>query len=125
LHDASDDYRALLRFNGADWAETRTALLAALQRLNGDDASETLKWTRVEVLRGTSTLGDAEEEAVLVEELTADRERRERWRLVEDYSPSDPCDPGSVQEGDLARVLTELDALEVDKVSSGRWVGQA
>lgn len=125
LHDASDDYRALLRFNEADWAATRTALLEALDRLNGADASETLKWTRVEVLRGTSTLRDADEEAVLVEELTADREHREGWRLVEDYSPSDPCDPESVQEGDLSRVLTELDALEIDKVSSGRWVGQA
>lgn len=124
LHDALDDYRALVRFNGIDWAATRAALLEALDRLNGDDASKTLKWTRVEVLRATSTLRDADEEAVLVEELTADRDRREGWRLVEDYSPSDPCDPEAVQEGDLSLVLTELDELQVDKVRSGRWVGQ-
>ena len=124
LSAASDDYRALIQFNRVDWAETRAALLAASAAVLDESSSSTARWARVEILRATSTIEDGAEEKALVEALTADRDPRwgQRWRLVEEYSPADPCDPAAEQVGDLRRALGELEALELDAVSNGRWM---
>lgn len=124
LSAESDYYRALIQFNRVDWAETRAALLAASASLLDDPCSSTARWARVEILRATSTIEDGAEEKALVEALTADQDPRwhQRWRLVEEYSPADPCDPAAEQVGDLRRALDQLEALEPDAVSNGRWM---
>lgn len=124
-HAPNEEYRALARFNTVDWSQARTALLEASSFLTADTASRNAKWARVEVLRCTATLYDAEEEDSLVSALTSSRERFKGGRLVELYSPADPCDPEAVQEGDLSRVLNDLRELDVAAVSVGNWMRQA
>lgn len=119
-----DEFRQAVQFNTRDWAETRDALAEAATRLRADGASDTARWALVEILRSVSTPEDAEEEARLVTALTVDRVRHGAWRLVEDYSPADPCDPASVQKGDLARAISEFEAIDLAAISAGSWMGR-
>ncbi|MEM8624587.1 MAG: hypothetical protein AAGG47_13810, partial [Pseudomonadota bacterium] len=119
-----DEYLALIRFNRHDWHETRQQLLKTSDFLAQDDTSRTGQWALVAILRGTSTLEDAEREEQLVEVLTRDREKFDGWRLVETYCETDPCDPASSKPENIEGTADRYAQVKVDDVSRHRSMGQ-
>ena len=115
-----DKYLALIQFNKNDWQKTRQKLLEASDFFSHDDTSRTGRWALVAILRGTSTVEDAEREAVLVEALTRDREKFVGWRLVENYCASDPCDPDATEPENIKDTIEQYAQINVDEVSRGR-----
>ncbi|WP_146618790.1 hypothetical protein [Rhodoplanes elegans] len=93
IQSPHDEYRQLIRFNKIDWSATRAALLNELMSFGVDVTSQVGKWARVEVLRATGDLEDAQEAEILAESLTRDRERFGGWSRIEGYCSVDPCDP--------------------------------
>ena len=119
----NDKYLALIRFNKNDWQKTRQQLLEASDFLSHDDTSRTGQWALVRILRGTSTIEDAEREEIFVEALTKDREMFD-WRLVENYCASDPCDPGASEPENIKGTIERYAQINVDQVSRGRGMSK-
>lgn len=119
-----EEFRDLVSFNTLDWVETRDALNAAACDLRADGVSETGKWALVNILRSTGDMMDAAESETLVEELTKDRERfPSRWRLIETYCATDPCDPDSPEPENIAATAIKYSEIDVDQIRTGRWTG--
>ena len=72
-----------------------SALLQEMDVFRQKDTSRTGKWALVTLLRSTGDPEDAEQARVLTEDLTSDQDPPYRWRRVEDYCATDPCDPTS------------------------------
>lgn len=121
IHASDKEFRQLVSFNRVDWAETRAALLLALQPLAPSKTSKVGKWARVEVLRSTGALDDAQEAEELAAWLTRDREKREGWSRIEDYCATDPCDPGSVKPDNVVETAKEYRLLNTAKLAT--WMG--
>lgn len=119
-----DEYLALIRFNRNDWQETRQQLLGTSGFLSHDDTSRTGQWALVTILRGTSTVEDAQREEQLVEALTRDREKFDGWRLVEKYCDTDPCDPASSKPENIDGTADRYAQVKVDDVLRHRYTGQ-
>lgn len=117
------EFRALIRFNRRDWKETRERLLAGSSFLREEGASRTGKWAFVDILRAITTAEDAVIEEVLIEELTADREKFLSWRLVETYCATDPCDPRSMRPDNIDETARRYEEIKVEEVSKHRGMG--
>ena len=114
------EFMHLVRFNRADWPETRTALLQEMGVFRQEDTSRTGKWALVNMLRSTGNPEDAEQARVLTEELTSDRDPPYRWRRVEDYCATDPCDPTSERPDNLDRTAQRYRSIDVSNIHSSR-----
>ena len=111
----------LIRLNRIDWHETRTALLQEAAVLRSHGVSPTGKWALVGILRATGDPRDAYAARQLVEQLTVDQKRvPQRWRLVEDYCDSDPCDPSSVRPTNLGPTSAKYMQIDVSHFQKDR-----
>ena len=126
-HALNSDYAApyrefmhLVRFNRADWHETRTALLQEMDVFRQNDTSRTGKWALVTLLRSTGDPEDAEQARVLTEDLTSDHDPPYRWRRVEDYCATDPCDPTSERPDNMDRTAQRYRSIDVSKIRLSR-----
>ena len=129
-HALNGDYTApyrefmhLVRFNRADWPETRTALLQETGVFRQEDTSRTGKWALVTLLRSTGDPEDAEQARVLTEDLTSDRDPPFSWRRVEDYCATDPCDPAAERPDNIGRTAQRYRNIDVSKIRSDEWAG--
>ncbi len=123
FHAPYDEFMFLIRFNTADWKAARTSILANAEFLRAPDVSRTGKWTLVHILRATAAKDDAVYEHALVEELTADREHFEGWRLVEKYCATDPCDPEAERPDNIEKTSQRYLEIQLDKVRASRCMG--
>ena len=119
--DHHDEFNDLLQFNLADWEATRLAILEAAS-VSRPNTSKTGQWALVYLLGATADNDDAKAAEELVEELTKDRERFPGWRLIENYSSTDPCDPSSVQPANVDATAQKYAAIDVSTLR--RHIGQ-
>lgn len=124
MRRADAAFYALVRFNENDWAATREAILSEATFLQEADTSKTGKWALVYLLRSLATIEDALQERALIEELTADREHLEGWRLVEKYCATDPCDPGSEEPENIGPTAEKFARLEPASLSAAEDMTQ-
>jgi hypothetical protein len=124
IHNAYKELVGLIRFNQADWAETRDALLRDAELLYASDASPTAKWALVHLLRALSRNEDGWRAHELVEELTADRETFAGWRLIESYSATDPCDPTSIEADNVEQAAQEYARIDASALTRSRSMGR-
>ena len=127
-HALNADYTApyrefmhLVRFNRTDWSETRTALRHEMDVFRQEDTSRTGKWALVTLLRSTGDPEDAEQARVLTEALTSDQDPSYRWRRVEDYCATDPCDPTSERPDNMDRTAQRYGSIDVSKIRLSRY----
>ncbi len=120
---SSKELTHLLRFNRADWRDTREAVLRECRVLESPDVSPTGKWAIVKMLRATGNADDAARVEDLLAELTANWPRFEGWRLVEKYCASDPCDPDSARPDNIANTAKAHAALDVSKLR--QWMSSS
>jgi hypothetical protein len=124
MRRADEAFYALVRFNENDWAATRDAILSEASFLQEADTSPAGKWALVYLLRSVATIEDARRERALIEELTADREHLEGWRLVENYCATDPCDPGSEEPENIGPTAEKFAQLEPASLSAAEGMTQ-
>lgn len=117
------DFIHLVSLNQVDWSQTRAALFEVSAALRDADVSTTGKWTLVNILRATGSSDDGKEAQSLVEDLTKDWPPCKRWRLIEDYCATDPCDPTSEQPDNIVGTAEQYAAIDVSKLRQG--MGQA
>ena len=115
------EFMYLVRFNRADWPETRTALLQEMGVFRQEDISRTGKWALVTLLRSTGAPEDAEQARVLTEDLTSDQDTPVSWRLVESYCATDPCDPTSERPDNMDRTVQRYRSIDVSKIRLSRY----
>ena len=108
-------YFHLICLNRIDWNDTRTALLEDAAVLRLQEASPTGKWALVRILRATGDSEDASEARELAAKLTGDRRLPQRWRLVEEYCESDPCDPSSQRPANIDATCVKYSKIDVRK----------
>ncbi|WP_413208402.1 hypothetical protein [Rhodospirillum sp. A1_3_36] len=112
FHRPYEEFLYLIRFNRVDWSRTREELLRHAAPFSQPEASSVGKWAFVHLLRAVSTIEDAEHCENLIEELTKDRESFGKWRRIETYCETDPCDPNSVSPENIkatAQKCREID----------------
>ena len=114
------EFMHLVRFNRADWYDTRTALLQEMDVFRQTDTSRTGKWALVTILRSTGAPQDAEQARILTEDLTSDQDRPHSWRLVENYCATDPCDPTSERPENMSRTAQGYKSIDVSKIRLSR-----
>lgn len=113
------EFEYLIRFNPADWAHTRTALLGAIAPLETEGSrSRVGAWAVVHILRATGSIEDAARAADLAEWLTRDRVHNDSFRRVETYSETDPCDPGSKRPENMGPTAEKYAALDPSHLST-------
>lgn len=115
LHTARKAFQQLTTFNREARAETRNAILKAIEPLRTQDTSRGGQWTVVRMLYATGDEGDAAEAAALAEELRKD------WHRFEPPSPSEwrqvkVANPKAIRPSDMDQGLQQFTALEVDKM---------
>ena len=114
------EFMHLVRFNRADWPETRSALLQEMGVFRQKDTSRTGKRALVTLLLSTGDPEDAKQARVLTDDLTSDRDLPTSWRLVEDYCATDPCDPASERPGNMDRTAQRYRSTDVSKIRLNR-----
>lgn len=112
----NQEFTHLVRLNRVDWWGARESILRVCNVFEDTNVSRTGKWSLVSLLRATGDPGDAARAQVLVEELTADRERFEGWRLVEKYCATDPCDPESGKPENITKTAETYAVIDVSKI---------
>ncbi len=110
------EFMHLVRLNRIDWRDARHAILKACGMFEGPNVSDTGKWTLANLLRATGDPDDAVKAQTLIDELTADRQRFEGWRLVENYCATDPCDPKAVKPENIGKTAENYAAIDVSKI---------
>jgi hypothetical protein len=120
--DHRDEFNDLLQFNLADWEATRLAILKEASIFRAPNTSKTGQWALVYFLAATADSDDAKAAQELAEELTKDREQFPGWRLIENYSATDPCDPASVQPANIDATAQKYEAIDVSALR--RHMGQ-
>jgi hypothetical protein len=105
----------LIRLNCADWREARDAILKSCGRFESADVSRTGKWALAHLLQATGDTADAGRAQLLIEELATDHPKF-RWRLVEDYCATDPCNPVSPRPENIAGTAEKYAAIDVSKI---------
>lgn len=113
-----DDFNDLIRLNVIDWAETRTAILAAAKPFRDPNTSSTGQWALSYLLYATGDSDDAAAADELVQALTKDRERFGGWRLIESYCTTDPCDPSSPYPTNINDTAQKYSTIDVSKLRS-------
>lgn len=119
------EFMHFVRFNRADWPETRTALLREMGVFRQEDTSRTGKWALVTLLRSTGDPEDAKQARILTEDLTSDRDLPHSWRLVENYCATDPCDPASERPDNMSRTAQSYQSVDVSRIRLSRNSGTA
>lgn len=115
LHTTRKAFQQLTTFNRVARAETRSAILKAIEPLRTQDTSRGGQWTVVRMLYATGDEGDASEAAALAEELRKD------WHRFEPSSPSEwrkvkVANPKAIRPSDMDQGLQQFTVLEVDKM---------
>lgn len=113
----------LVSLSLTDWREARDALLKISQPLRGPEVSKTGKWALVSILRATGNPDDAAQACALARELNKDRPRPGRYRLIEDFCATDPCDPGSLEPDNINATAAKYEAIEVGKLRQSMGQG--
>ena len=111
----------MLTLNRVDWPNARAALLREGRVFRAGDASEVGTWALIDLLRATGDPADAREAAELAAKSNDSKSRR--WRLVEKYCSTDPCDPGAVEPANVASTAREYESTDVSTLYSGPWKG--
>lgn len=111
------EFRQLIRFNSVDWEETRTAILRSSQPLADGEPSAVGKWALVALLGATGQPDDAQHAQELVDDLRAGQPTRRRWRQVENYCKTDPCDPNNAEPDNVALTAEQYAAVDVTKLN--------
>ncbi|WP_374580351.1 hypothetical protein [Pseudoduganella sp.] len=119
------EFTQLLCFNPHDWAETRSALLQSMASLRTSCLSKIGKWTQVTILRATGDVIDAKHAETLYDELVPDKPPFGKWRLVERYCSTDPCDPVQSEPLNVAQTVAAYAQIDVSKVSTMMGKGEA
>lgn len=119
IHAADKEYRRLIRFNRVDWNETRAALLKEIEALPESDTSDIGKWTRVEILRSTGDIDDAQAAETLASWLVRNREKFEGWSRIVQYCANDPCDPSSEKPDNVDDTAAEYRAIDPALLNNG------
>jgi hypothetical protein len=114
------EFRTLLNFNRVDWVETRAALLKELKSLKGRDVSATGRWALASLLQATGASEDAKEAAAIIEDLTKDRDKHPRWRLIENYCATDPCDPASERPANIDETARKYVKVDFNNIRGAR-----
>ena len=109
------EFENLIRFNYVDWAETQKALNQEISCL-GDERSSVGDWTIVKVLNSTGDPSDADEAQVLRESLIENYKRPGRWRLIEDYCETDPCDPQASPSKNISKTAKKYQNIDIEKL---------
>ena len=109
------EFEHLIQFNYVDWTETRKELKKEISCL-GDERSSVGDWTKVKVLSSTGDPADAVEAQVLRESLIQNYKRPSRWRLIEEYCETDPCDPQPSQSKNISKTAKEYRNIDVEKL---------
>lgn len=113
------EFEHLVRFNRADWAATREALLGASEWLEVEATrSKVGARALVRILRATGASEDAGKAETLADWLTRDRERYGSWRRVEDYCTTDPCDPNSSYPDNIDATALRFADINVSELSN-------
>ncbi|MFB9141193.1 hypothetical protein ACFFR0_16325 [Maritalea porphyrae] len=118
IHAPDREFRQLIRFNRADWKETRAALLKGISTFAGDNSSTVGKWATVEILRATGDLADAKRAEELAEWLTRDREKFPGWSRITDYCAVDPCDPSTTKPDNVDATAQQYRAIDPSKLAN-------
>jgi hypothetical protein len=114
------DFIDLIRMNNVDWQQTRAALLKMVECLRGSAISSTGQWTLHSILEATGHVQDGRESDVLYESLTNDSSYPRKWRLVENYCATDPCDPNAKSPQNILETAEDYVNLEfLDAASRG------
>ncbi len=111
------EFRQLLRFNRADWTETKDALLQGIKILEGDNSSSVGKWTTVEILRAIASPDEAVKAEALADWLTRDRKAYRGGSLIEGFCEVDPCDPATTAPYNVSVTAQEYRAMEPSKLA--------
>ena len=118
------EFNQVLRYNRADWQETRSALLKGLETLPEEHSSSVGKWARVGILFGTGDIGDAQEGERLSDELRGDQERFKSWSLREKYCAVDPCNPGTDKPDNVIETAQNYRQIDLADLARSRGMGE-
>ena len=110
------EFTHLVRLNRSDWIDTRTALLQEIAGFRQAGTSSTGKRALVTLLESTGDLEDATQARALRDDLTSEGRRPYRWRLIEDYCATDPCDPTSERPDNLDKTVQRYQSIDVSKI---------
>lgn len=124
IHAADKQFRRLIRFNRVDWPQTRTALLKEIEALPESETSDIGKWTRVEILRSTGDIGDAEAAETLASWIVRNREKFEGWSRIVQYCANDPCDPSSTKPENVDATAAEYKGIDPALLNNGMSHGE-
>lgn len=117
-HDAPlKEFRQLIRFNSVDWHATRDALLHSSQLLRNGTPSSVGQWALVTLMQATGHPDDARYAQELVDVLRAGQPAPWRWRRIEDYCSTDPCNPNNAEPDNMQRTAEQYAAIDVSKLS--------
>ena len=111
----------LIRFNRIDWTATRREMLKEGTVFEGDKVSSVGRSALVRLLNATGDPNDAVRARSLIEP-AGDRPLQGRWRLVEEYCATDPCDPESLISDNMRKTGRQYAAIEFGDLyaSTGR-----
>ena len=109
-----EELEYVVRFNRVDWAAARAALLREGRIFREADASKVGTWALIVLLRATGDLDDASEAKELA--TTLSDFRPQRWRLVEKYCSSDPCDPSASKPMNVEGTARQYEAIDVSSL---------
>ncbi|MFF7056746.1 hypothetical protein ACFY89_08725 [Achromobacter spanius] len=112
----SREFRQLIRYNSLDWQATRSALQHSSQLLRDGTPSSVGQWTLVSLLHATGHPDDARYAQELVDVLRAGQPAGTKWRLVESYCSTDPCDPKNSEPDNVAQTAEAYAAADVAKL---------
>ncbi|MDC7715588.1 hypothetical protein PQU96_15845 [Vogesella sp. LYT5W] len=110
------EFRQLIRFNSVDWQATRAALLLASQTLCNGKPSRVGQWALVTLLQATGHPDDARHAQELVDVLRVGQPEHRRWRRVENYCSTDPCDPSNTEPDNVLRTAEQYAAIDVTRL---------
>ena len=110
------EFRHLIRFNGVDWQATRDALLESSQLLRSGAPSRIGQLTLVTLLQASGHPDDARYAQELADLLRAGQPESIRWRRIENYCRTDPCDPRNEEPDNVADTAKKYAAIDASKL---------
>ena len=117
-----EEFEYVIRLNRIDWAAARAALLNEGSIFREADVSRVGTWALIVLLRATGDPDDARE----AEDLTAKISDFEpmRWRLVEEYCSSDPCDPSASKPTNVAATAHRYAGIDATSLYTRSFRGE-
>lgn len=114
IFSPADEFGYLLKFNSRDWASSRAALLAALERLLPVTSTVGAR-TQQLMFWATGDLADAKAAQLIQRQLDPEA-RTYSWNHLSGFCTSDPCDPASEEPPNLAETANRFAGLEVSQL---------